>query len=148
MAKINHFRQILVFLPPQNRIFPPRCPLQKNSGAATDSGISIVSHQPVAASYPRRTNSLGNTTKWTLFWLAQPFLNTSSGKWANLLYHWSKRCDKRLFSSIFMITWLQINVAVVERRTRFLPASSLTYRNMPQNIPLIPLIFIISICER
>ena len=37
IAKISHFRQIFGFLPPQNRILPPRCPPQKkNSGAATD----------------------------------------------------------------------------------------------------------------
>ena len=84
----------------------------------------------IAGSYPRRTNSLG---KWTLFWLAQPFLNMWSGKWAYLLYHQSKRCDKRLFSSIFMVKWLIINVAVVECRKPGWKPSSLTYRNMPQN---------------
>ena len=37
MAKISHFRQIFGFLPPQNRILPPRYPPQKKkiSGAAT-----------------------------------------------------------------------------------------------------------------
>ena len=34
-AKINHFRQIFGFLPPQSRILPPSMPLTKNSGAAT-----------------------------------------------------------------------------------------------------------------
>ena len=29
MAKISHFRQIFGFLPPQNRILPPRCPPTK-----------------------------------------------------------------------------------------------------------------------
>ena len=36
----------------------------------------LVSHHTVAGSYPRRTYSLGNTTKWTLFWLAQLFLKS------------------------------------------------------------------------
>ena len=95
---------------------------------------TLVSHQTVTGSYPRRTYSLGNTTKRTLFWFAQPFLNTWSGKWANLLYHWSKRCDKRLFSSIIMIMWLIINVANVEtRKPGQKQDSSLTYRNIPQN---------------
>ena len=42
----------------------------------TWSCLNVVSHQTVAASYPRRTYSLGNTTKWTLFWLAQLFLKS------------------------------------------------------------------------
>ena len=62
-------------------------------------GRRIVSHQTVSASHPRWTNSLGNTTKWTLFWLAQPFLNTSSRKWSNLVVP----VVKVLFSSISMI---------------------------------------------
>ena len=97
--------------------------------------LYIVLHQTVDGSYPRRTYSLGNTTKWTPFWLAQPFLNTWSGQWANLqLYHGSKRCDKQLFSSIFIITWLIINVAVVVcQKPGRKPASSLTYTNIPQN---------------
>ena len=80
------------------------------------SGVKVVSHQTVAASYPRRTNSLGNTIKWTLFWLAQKFLDTSSGKWASLLYHWLKRCDKRLFSSVFMTTWLMLLLSNAENQ--------------------------------
>ena len=59
------------------------------------SYCKLFLHQTVSASYPCQTNSLRNTTKWTLVWLAQPFLNTSSGKWSNLLYHWSKHCDER-----------------------------------------------------
>ena len=41
---------------------------------------------------------------------------------------------RTIISSIFMITsWLIINVAVVERRKQEIRASSLTYRNIPQN---------------
>ena len=39
-------------------------------------GYSLVSHQTVATSNSRRTYSLGNTTKWALFWLAQLFLKS------------------------------------------------------------------------
>ena len=36
IAKISHFWQCFGVLPPPIRILPPRCPPQKNSGAATD----------------------------------------------------------------------------------------------------------------
>ena len=41
---------------------------------------------------------------------------------------------RTIILSIFMTTsWLIINVAVVERRKQEIAASSLTYRNIPQN---------------
>ena len=117
MAKISNFRQIFGFLPPQNRILPPRCPPQKKKFLAP----------PLQPSYTHTGHTFHSTSLFAVSWaegfLCRPIIPLFTSLFSvnvNLTKKISHKCLREIFRSksifIFVImiglAWKLLNMLV------------------------------------